>query len=105
MTDSERLAAHFKEVGTSVEVVAEKTGYKPGYIRQLFWGLDPLTDSARFKFIKAFPETAAFLLAGAGGEPACPQCDGPIYPDPHRPGAFYCDHCQEAVRFEMGSGR
>lgn len=29
----------------------------------------------------------------------CPQCGSPTYPDPNRPGARFCEKCQEAVIF------
>jgi len=30
----------------------------------------------------------------------CPQCDGPTFPDPQRPGARFCPACGETVLFE-----
>lgn len=30
---------------------------------------------------------------------ACPFCDGPVEPDPTRPGVAICQHCAEPVSF------
>jgi len=56
------LYQYFKDNGIALEEIGQKTGYSLMYLLHMLQGLEPLTDSARFKFIQAYPETASFLL-------------------------------------------
>lgn len=58
-----QLSVFFEKNDIGPREISKKTGYTIRYILNLTAGYDRLTDSARFKFIQAFPETAAFLLA------------------------------------------
>ena len=57
-----QLYQFFKDNGITLKEVAERTEYHYTYVSELLNGLTPLTDSARFRFVTAFPETALFLL-------------------------------------------
>ena len=57
-----QLRLFFKSRGISRCEIAERTGLKEGYINNLFSGADPLTASASYKFMLAFPATREFLL-------------------------------------------
>jgi transcriptional regulator with XRE-family HTH domain len=65
-----QLYQHFKDNGITLEEIAEKTGYSLMYLLNMLQGHEPLTDSARFKFIRAYPKTAAFLVHQPESEPA-----------------------------------
>ena len=56
------LYQFFKERGIPVTEVVERTGYAYPYACELLNGTTPLTDSARFRFIRAYPETAPILV-------------------------------------------
>ena len=60
--DNETLWKYLKEKDIGLEDIADKTGYALGYLVNLRLGRVPLSDSARFKFLRAYPETASFLL-------------------------------------------
>ena len=60
-----QLRLFFKSRGISRREIAEGTGLNEGYINNLFTGADPLTASASFKFMLAFPATVAILLPAA----------------------------------------
>jgi len=57
-----KLRDYFDQHGISIEKVAEQTGYKPLYIRNLFYGSDKPNDKMRFRFLQAFPDLPPFLL-------------------------------------------
>ena len=63
--ENAQLYQFFKDRGVLVKEVAERTGYSYNYVVDLLNGLTPLTDSARFRFMRAFPETAMFLMSPA----------------------------------------
>ena len=65
-----QLRLFFKSGGISRREIADKTGLKEGYINNLFSGADPLTASASYKFMVAFPATRAILLPTADTEEA-----------------------------------
>ena len=58
-----QLYQYFKDQGISPQQVADATGYTYNYVIELLRGTEPLTDAARFRFLKAYPPTARFLLA------------------------------------------
>lgn len=60
--ENAQLYQYFKDKGMRPAEVAHVLDMHPTYVSQLLHGSMPLTDSARFKIVKAFPETAAFLL-------------------------------------------
>ena len=60
-----QLYQYFKDKGLTLRDVSERTGYHYTYVSDLVNGSTPLTDSARFRFIKAYPETSLFLLPDA----------------------------------------
>jgi len=60
--DNETLWRYLKEKDIGIEDIDDKTGYALGYLVNLRLGRVPLSDSARFKFIRAYPETQEFLL-------------------------------------------
>lgn len=51
-----------KASGYTLTQAAAKIGFSYGYLSQIVVGERKLTDSARLKIVRAFPETAAFLL-------------------------------------------
>ena len=66
-----QLFQYLKDNGIPIEEAAEKTNYAPLYVTYFVRGYIPLNDKIRFRFIRAYPETAAFLLStspGNGGE-------------------------------------
>lgn len=64
--DNEQVNAQlwqfFKDAGITLEDIADKTGYALGYLVNLMQGRVPVGDRAKFRLIRAFPETAALLL-------------------------------------------
>lgn len=58
-----QLWMYFKDNGIPLEQVAEQTGYNLAYLLQLMLGYTPISDRAKFRFIKAYPELADALLA------------------------------------------
>lgn len=62
MDTNAQLWQFFKDGGITVEDIAEKTGYTLVYIVNLMQGRAPVGDRAKFRIVKAFPDTAAFLL-------------------------------------------
>ena len=69
------LYQFFKERNIPTTQVAERTGYAYPYACELLNGTTPLTDSARLRFIRAYPETAPILVpelaAKNNGEQNC----------------------------------
>jgi len=57
-----QLWQFFKDEGITRQEMADKTGLAIGYIYNLLKGFDPLSASAKYKILSAFPETAMFLL-------------------------------------------
>lgn len=57
-----QLRQYFKDNGITLREIAETTGYAYSYTSDLLNGHTPLTDSARFRFVRLYPETAVFLL-------------------------------------------
>jgi len=64
MTEAQ-LWQFFKDAGVTRQEIAAATGLKLGYIYNLLNGSDPLTPSAKFKIMMAYPATQAFLLPAA----------------------------------------
>lgn len=60
-----QLFQYLKDNGIPIEEAAKKTDYAPLYVTYLVRGYTALNDKVRFRFIQAFPETAAFLLQPA----------------------------------------
>lgn len=63
-----QLFQYFKDSGITMEEVAEKTGYSTLYLTNIFYGNDRLNDRMRFKILRAYPDTAAFLLPAQPGD-------------------------------------
>lgn len=51
-----------KDNGISQEQAARSVGFTVNYVNSMLRGHAPLSDSARLRFIEAYPETVAFLL-------------------------------------------
>ena len=60
--ENAQLRQHLKDSGYTIGQAASKVGFTYTYMAELLNGTVPLTDSARFKIVRAFPETAIFLL-------------------------------------------
>ena len=60
-----QLYQYFKDRDVTPQEVADATGYTYTYVIELLRGTEPLSDSARFRFLKAYPETTLFLLYGS----------------------------------------
>lgn len=63
-----QLVQFFKENGVTPKDVANRTGYKPGYVYNVFRGYDKVSRSFCFAVLQAWPETAAFLLPARPGD-------------------------------------
>lgn len=57
-----QLWQFFKDEGITLEEISQRTGYALGYLLNLFQGWVHFSDRAKFRMIKAFPETGEFLL-------------------------------------------
>ena len=57
-----QLWQFFKDQGISLADIAQKTGYHYTYVSELLTGSTPLTESAKLRFVRAFPATIPFLL-------------------------------------------
>ena len=66
--DGPTLWKHLREGGIPLERLAEKTGYNLAYLLQIVSGYTPLTDSAKFKIVKACPQMADALMDKEAGE-------------------------------------
>ena len=58
------LFRYFEDWGISLDEVAEKTGYKVNYLKNLRSGSNSLTDAAKFRFIINYPDTMKLFLPG-----------------------------------------
>lgn len=56
------LFRYFEDYGISLSDVAEKTGYKLTYLKNLRNGSNELTDAAKFRFIRHYPDTIKFFI-------------------------------------------
>lgn len=65
MTEDTRvkLRAYFRTHDISPKDIAERTGYDMTYLYGLLGGSEKMTDAAKFRFIRAFPEVAVFFLS------------------------------------------
>lgn len=66
---NEQLYSYLKSQGYSLGDIAEKTGYNYSHVGEILNGTTPFTDAARFRFIKAYPETVAFLMPSMNPDP------------------------------------
>ena len=57
-----QLFQFLKDNGYTMSQAAAKIGFSYGYLVELLNGTEPMTDSARMKIARAFPETGAFIL-------------------------------------------
>ena len=57
-----QLYQFLKDSGYTLTQAAAKIGFSYPYLSQLVSGAVPMTDSARLKIVRAFPETAPWLL-------------------------------------------
>lgn len=69
--DHAQLYKFLKDRGYTLRDIAEKTGYHYPYVCEILNGTQPLSDTARLRFARTFPETAQLLLpelvAAVGG--------------------------------------
>ena len=63
--DGPTLWKHLHTGGIGLEQLAEKTGYNLAYLLQIVSGYAPLSDQAKFRIVKAYPELADALMADA----------------------------------------
>ena len=57
-----QLYQYFKDEGITPMEVAKKTGYQYNYIIAILNGRRELSDSARLRICRAYPNTAHFLV-------------------------------------------
>lgn len=60
--ENSQLRQYLKDSGYTLGQAAAKVGFTYVYMAEILNGTKPLTDSARFKIVRAFPDTAVFLL-------------------------------------------
>ena len=60
--DHAQLYQFLKDRGYTLKDIAEKTGYHYPYVCEILNGTQPLSDTARLRFARTFPETAQHLL-------------------------------------------
>ena len=65
--DGATLWAQLAKHGIHLERLADKTGYSLAYLVQILTDVTPLTDSARFRIVQAFPQMANALIDKEAG--------------------------------------
>lgn len=60
--DNAQLYQWLKDEGITLKEAAATTGYAYQYLVGLVNGSQPMTDAARLRFVRAYPETAVFLI-------------------------------------------
>ena len=64
-----KLKRYFEDEEITRADIAEKTGYAVDYLRNMFSkGSSPLTESAKYKIMVAYPDTRAILMPTAEQE-------------------------------------
>jgi plasmid maintenance system antidote protein VapI len=59
-----QLWQYLKDNGVKQQDAACAVGYSLNYVNSLLTGRLPLTPAVQFRFMAAYPETAAFLMPG-----------------------------------------
>lgn len=63
--ENARVWQYLKDHGITQAEAAEATGYTPMHMNAILCGRAEFTDKARVRFVRAYPETAVFLLPEA----------------------------------------
>jgi len=59
------LRSYFKSHGITARQIADRTGYDLTYLYGLLGGSERMTDSAKFRLIRAYPDLAVFFLTAS----------------------------------------
>lgn len=59
-----KLWSYLKDNGVRQQEAARAVGYSLNYVNSLLTGRLPMTAAVKFRFMAAYPDTAAFLMPG-----------------------------------------